>query len=56
MIVELKQEQQITDSLIAEYKEKTSTDGENKELHSAIVSYLEQHFNSLKSLIEKATA
>ena len=56
LIVELKQEQQITDSLIVEYKEKTSTDGENKELHSAIVSYLEQHFNSLKSLIEKSNS
>ena len=56
LVDELKQEQQITDSLIAEYKEKTSTDGENKELHSAIVSYLEQHFNSLKSLIEKSNS
>lgn len=56
LIKELNHNKEIVDALLAEYKEKTSVDDENKELHSAIMSYLEQHFNSLKSLIEKSNS
>lgn len=56
LIKELNHNKEIVDSLLAEYKEKTSVGDGNKELHSAIMSYLEQHFNSLKSLIEKSNS
>ncbi len=56
LIKELNHNKEIVDTLLAEYKEKTLVDDENKELHSAIMSYLEQHFNSLKSLIEKSNS
>ena len=54
LINELNQNKGIIDSLLAEYKEKSLINDNKKELHSAIVSYLEQHFYSLKSLIEKS--
>ncbi|MBR5118395.1 MAG: hypothetical protein IK100_07100 [Muribaculaceae bacterium] len=56
LIKELNHNKEIIDTLLAEYKEKTAVDDENKELHSAIMAYLEQHFNSLKSLIEKSNS
>ena len=56
LIKELNHNKEIVVTLLAEYKEKTLVDDENKELHSAIMSYLEQHFNSLKSLIEKSNS
>lgn len=56
LINELNHNKEIINTLLAEYKVKTSVNDENKELHSAIVSYLEQHFCSLKSLIEKSNS
>ena len=56
LIKELNYNKEIVNTLLAEYEEKTSVDDENKELHSSIMSYLEQHFYSLKSLIEKSNS
>ena len=54
LMSELNQNKEVIDKLLDEYKGKASIDGDNKELHNAIVSYLERHIYSLKSLIEQS--
>ena len=54
LIEELNRNKQITENLLLEYKGKTFVDDDNSNLTIAIIAYLEQHFNSLKTLLEKS--
>ena len=54
LIRELNHYKEITDSLLSEYKENTPINDEDKELHGALISYLEEHFDLLKTLVEQS--